>query len=315
MNRKTIARLTAVMATISMLAGCAWLDAGYPAERRSGASTSLVGYLYPDGEIPPDVAGRVPHLELPLHVGLAFVPTRGHDDNGPTEADKVRLLERVRAQFEGRDDIDSIRVIPESYLRGASGVRGMQQVARVFDVDVMALVSYDQVARTTSNTQSLMYWTIVGAYLFEGTDHETRTFVDLAVVDVATSKLLLRAPGFDERRGDATLVGTEDAVLRNRLRGFDAAAHSLSENLAVELAAFEQRLQAGPEDVKVSWRSGGGSTGATLIGLLAAFAWLRWRLPRRRRQAVRALPLRRSQPPAEPPVASSTMPNTFSANA
>ena len=277
MKPRNFFRFTGVLAALVTISGCAWFDAGYPAERRSGASTSLVGYLYPDGEIPPDVAERVPHLQLPLQVGLAFVPSRGYATDGPSEADKVRLLEAIRAQFEGRDYIDSIRVIPETYLRGAKGIDGMQQVARVFDVDVMALVSYDQVARTTSNTQSLMYWTIVGAYVFEGTDHDTRTFVDLAVIDVATSKLLLRAPGFDERRGDVTLVRADDALRRNSVRGFNAAANSLSENLAVELAAFERRLEAGPEDIKVSWRGGGGAAGAMLIALLMALVGLRCR--------------------------------------
>lgn len=270
MIRNTIARLTAATVTLCTLAGCELLDTTFPAERRSGASTSLVGYLYPDGEVPPDIAERVPHLQLPLRVGLAFVPSRGYDHDGPTEADKVRLLENVRAQFEALDYIDSIRVIPETYLRGAPGIDGMQQVARVFDVDVMALVSYDQVSRTASNTQSLMYWTIVGAYVFEGTDHDTRTFIDLAVVDVATSKLLLRAPGFDERRGDVTLVRANDALQRNSVRGFNAAAESLGDNLATELAAFERRLEAGPEDVQVSWRGGGGASGALLIGMLVA---------------------------------------------
>ena len=43
-------------------------------ESRSGVSSSLVDYLYPSGEVPPNVQASIPLLELPLRVGIAFVP-------------------------------------------------------------------------------------------------------------------------------------------------------------------------------------------------------------------------------------------------
>lgn len=261
-------QLTLVFIALLGLSGCAFLEYGSNERQRGGSSTSLVGYLYPDGDIPPDVAERVPHLELPLNVGLAFVPANSRFQSGPSEADKNKLLEDVRAQFVGLNYVDAIQVIPETYLRGARGVEGMQQVARAFDVDVMALISYDQVTYTTENPESLLYWTIVGAYLFEGTDHDTRTFVDLAVIDVATSKLLMRAPGFDERRGDTTLARQSKSLRSQSVRGFNAASVVLKQNLAVELVAFEERMKSKPEDVKVSWRGGGGASGIwVLLGL------------------------------------------------
>ena len=273
-------RLTTFLAAIAVIttSGCsAWFGDNLYGQRRAGSSTSLVGYLYPEGEIPPDVTERVPHLQLPLKVGLAFVPARNQSYIGPSPADRLQILEGVRAQFEGLDYVDTITVIPETYLRGAQGVSGMQQVARVFDVDVMALISYDQVTTTSENTQSLLYWTIVGAYVFEGTDHDTRTFVDLAVIDVATSKLLLRAPGFDERRGDVTLVRQDASLRRNSGSALKLASERMQSNLAVELVAFEERLKSEPEDVKVSWRSGGGAIGWLSLALVSAL------LMRRRR--------------------------------
>ncbi|MEM6818892.1 MAG: rhombotarget lipoprotein [Pseudomonadota bacterium] len=247
------------------LAGCAFLDHNLSGERRAGGSTSLVEYLYPEGEIPPDVATRVPHLELPLKVGLAFVPSRGLSYQGPSMADRTRLLEDVRQQFVGLDYVDEIRVIPETYLRGARGASGMQQVARAFDVDVMALISYDQITTTRANNQSLMYWTIVGAYIFEGTDHDTRTFVDLAVVDVKTQKLLLRAPGFDERRGDVTLVRADESIRRTSLGAMQMATDQMQQNLAVELVRFEERMKTKPDDIQVSYRGGGGALGVSAL--------------------------------------------------
>lgn len=253
--------------------GCAWLGDNLRGERRSGASTSLVGYLYPNGEIPPEVSTRVAHLELPLRVGLAFVPANAPSYVGPSPSDRLQILEAVRAKFERLDYVDSIAVIPETYLRGAQGAEGLQQVARVFDVDVMALVSYDQVTTTRENEQALLYWTIVGAYLFEGTEHDTRTFVDLAVIDVRTRKLLLRAPGFDERRGDVTLVRLDESLRRNSNSALRLASDRMQTNLAAELVAFEDRLRAEPDDIEVSWRGGGGALGpvaAIVLGLLVA---------------------------------------------
>ena len=258
------------------VAGCVFFDDNLRAERRAGGSTSLVDYLYPDGEIPPDVAERVPHLELPLKVGLAFVPTVGNSYRGPSAADRLKLLEAVRDQFIGLDYVDTIQVIPETYLRGGRGAHGMRQVANAFGVDVMALVSYDQITTTEDNIQSIAYWTIVGAYIFEGTDHDIRTFVDLAVVDVATQKLLLRAPGFDERRGDVTLARAGDSIRRNSLGGILVATANMQQNLAAELVRFEERMKTQPDDIKVSYRRGGSGGGSVtlltvlLLGILFA---------------------------------------------
>ena len=113
--------------------------------------------------------------------------------------------------------------------------------------------------------------------MIEGTDHDTRTVVDLAVIDVATSKLLLRAPGFDERRGDVTLVRQDASLRRNSGSALKLASERMQSNLAVELVAFEERLKSEPEDVKVSWRSGGEAIGWLSLALVSAL------LMRRRR--------------------------------
>ena len=60
---------------VLLLAGCSsfWNIDG---ATRSGVSSSLVDYLYPAGEVPPAVEDSVPYLELPLRVGIAFVPNQ-----------------------------------------------------------------------------------------------------------------------------------------------------------------------------------------------------------------------------------------------
>lgn len=70
-------------------------------------------------------------------------------------------MERVAAEFKGRDYIQSIEIIPTSYLRPAGGFANLNQVRSLLGVDVIALVAYDQAQFTNENILSLAYWTIV----------------------------------------------------------------------------------------------------------------------------------------------------------
>ena len=86
---------------------------------------------------------------------------------------------------------------PRSYLEVGFGTGRLMQLAaerflpqRLYGVDLMALVSYDQVAHEDDNNWSLGYVTIVGAYFLKGTRHDISTLVDLAVVDPATHSLV-----------------------------------------------------------------------------------------------------------------------------
>lgn len=239
-----------------------------PGEARTGASSSLVDYLYPEGEVPPGFEAQIPQLNLPLRVGLAFVPTREASrmyGGQPvlSEADKSRLLERVKGKFVDRKYITSIEVIPETYLRSTKGFDGMAQVARLYGVDVMALVSYDQVAAVGDNKLSLTYWTIVGAYVIKGTENEVSTFVDTAVFDVRSRKLLFRAPGVDQRQKSSTAIDSDVKLQGARLDSFGGAVDQMAQNLSTELDLFEKRLKDEPQLADVRWRtgSGGGGTG------------------------------------------------------
>lgn len=272
--------VTAALAVSLLLTGCStmWDWSG----TRNGTSSSLVDYLYPDGEIPPDIQDSVPYLELPLRVGIAFVPSRV----GPgsiSEATKMRLLENVKANFVDRESIGHIEVIPDTYLRSSNGITGMQQVARLYGVDVMALVSYDQVAVSEDNPSGLLYWTIVGSYLIKATSNEVQTFVDTAVFDVDTARLLFRAPGAHSMSDRSTLVESTEIVRKAKDESFAVAMDEMTGNLARELDRFRERVQDDPSVAEVTWRegSGGGSLGWPAILLLAAFAVRR----RRRGQA------------------------------
>ena len=256
---------------VALLAGCSamWNWSG---GHRQGTSSSLVDYLYPDGEVPPAVSQTIPHLALPLRVGIAFVP--GQSRHGTvSEATKMALLEDVKGQFQDRSYIGHIEVIPDTYLRSSQGVTGMQQVARLYGVDVMALVSYDQVAVSEENASGLLYWTIVGSYFIKATSNEIQTFVDTAVFDIDTARLLFRAPGADTMSDRSTLVEAGETVRKARDASFGTAMQQMSANLAVELDRFEERVKSDPTVASTEWKEGHGGGGSfSIVALFALFA-------------------------------------------
>jgi len=277
--------------------GCSYLW-NWSGGTRSGASSSLVDYLYPDGQIPPAVVESVPYLELPLRVGIAFVP--GQATYGTiSEATKMQLLENVKAAFVDREYIGYIEVIPDTYLRSRNGVAGMQQVARLYGVDVMALVSYDQVAVSEENAAGLLYWTIVGSYIIKATSNEVQTFVDTAVFDVTTAKLLFRAPGADILSDRSTLVEAGEVVRKARDASFGAAMEQMTGNLTVELDRFRERVKEDPTVARTEWKPGfgGGAVGWLLLAWLVLAAIARDRsAASATRASSRSVPSARQRP-------------------
>jgi rhombotail lipoprotein len=261
----------AVLSVCLVLAACAGL---FGSPTRQGVSSSLVDYLYPSGEQPPKPSGEIPNLQLPLAVGIAFVPSNT-GQSALTEAERIGLLDKVKAHFASRDYIRDISVIPEVYLRSRTGFQSIEQLARLYDLDVIALVSYDQVAQTAERTSSLLYWTIVGAYTIKGNKNDVSTFVDTAVFDVPTHKLLFRAPGISEVNSRSTLVGIESDVRAAQQKGFEQAMGDMTVNLDKELDAFKERVRTeGTARITradgTSYGGGGGGAGglATLASLL-----------------------------------------------
>lgn len=268
MSYKNVA---AVMLMTTLLTGCTsfWSMSG-GSGTRAGVSSSLVDYLYPKGEVPPDYSDTIPHLRLPLRVGIAFVPG-SHRSNSFSEATKMQLLENVKQGFVDREYIEHIEVIPDTYLQSSKGIEGMQQVARLYGVDVMALVSYDQISVTEDKAASLLYWTIVGAYIVSGTSNEVQTFVDTAVFDVNTARLLFRAPGVNKTEDRSTAIDSNVSLRKGGERSFTTAMQKMTVNLDAELDRFRERAMDNPEVARVEWKpsSGGGAFGSvSLVALL-----------------------------------------------
>jgi rhombotail lipoprotein len=257
------------------LTGCANWTCFSACQRHTQNSTSLVDFLYPNGAAPP-AQNVQPELHLPLRVGLAFLPSRGPEgENGLDAAHKEALLQEIRRRFISRRFVAEIVVIPDYYLQGKRGFEGLEGVQRLYRIDLMALVSYDQVGHEDENNWSLGYVTIVGAYVLKGTRHDVSTLVDLAVVDPATHSLVLRAGGFDNRHGTVAWVNESRSLREDATDGLTAATQQMIEHFDTALTAFESDVREGKANVRVvpnqHGSSGGGGSldGLVLLALLA----------------------------------------------
>ena len=214
------------------------------------------------------MAPTVTRLRLPVRVGIAFVPGGGRGA-GPEEAAKQQLLERVRSAFTPYDTIGSIEVIPSAYLRPRGGFDNLDQVARMFNVDVIALVSYDQIRFNDTNRLAVLYWTVVGAYLIKGDQYDVQTMVDAAVFDVRSRKLLFRAPGTSQVKGSATMAGYGKEVRGAQSDGYAQAVEQMIPQLQAQLASFKERARSDP-GIQVDRSQYRGGHGAGSIGWVAA---------------------------------------------
>ncbi|HEX2778082.1 MAG TPA: rhombotarget lipoprotein [Gemmatimonadaceae bacterium] len=266
--------LAVAAAALSALAACA---AG--PERHA---TSVMNYLYPDRgnyvETP-----AVPVLSLPLRVGVAFVPEPEDGCGGRCvgspfpEADRMALLQRVADHFRDSSFVKSIEIIPSAYLAPRGSFANLDQLRQMFGVDVIALVSYDQIQFHDQKRTSLTYWTIVGAYLVEGEKQDTRTLMDAVVYDIPSRRLLFRAPGLSTVKGSSTPVNLTEEMRRDREKGFRLASDELIANIDRQLPIFRERVRRNPAEFRVvpqpeyrgGTRGGGSADGWTLL-LVAA---------------------------------------------
>lgn len=274
----------ALSAAVLLTSGCL----GITGHRKAQRSSSVVSYLYP-GKENPLAPTSIPVLRLPLRVGIAFVPAAGARsdpfgfNSGISEYHKMALMRRVADEFKGRDYIESIQIVPSTYMRPGGGFENLEQIRRMLNIDVIALVAYDQVQFTNENFLSLAYWTIVGAYIVEGNKNDTQTMVEAAVYDIASRHLLFRAPGGSQIKAGSAIVKVEENLRNDAVKGIDQAMTELIANLKTELDGFRERMKQNPGEVQIERRpgyTGSGDFGAgffVVLALLGAGAWWRRR--------------------------------------
>ncbi len=278
-----ILNITLLLAVSALASGCAGLIEG----KKSRQTSSVVEFLYPNKS---DVVEKpaTPELTLPMNVGIAFVPAAGghYSSNHLDSTQQHKLMERIAEDFRKYEFIRNIELVPTPYLRPGGSFDNLEQIRTMYGIDVIVLLSYDQVQYTDEDLLSLTYWTIVGAYVFKGEKNDTSTMIDATVYDIASRKMLFRAPGTNHVKGRATFVNQSEELREDSKEGFAGAADNLVVNLKAELERFKQRIKERPEEVKLvrsTGYTGGGYIGAgfTVLFLVLAGAAL-WHDRRKR---------------------------------
>ncbi len=223
--------------------------------------SNALEYLYPTGA--PTEAPRDVSLTLPVRVGVAFAPSAPSEGRtrvdlfalDQTESDassdpftpdqKTRLLERMAASFRGREGIAAVEVLSPSHLNPAGGFAELDRLKQAYGLDLIALVSYDQFQFSESGTSSWTYWTVVGAYVVEGEENETRTLMDAVVYDIPSRTMLFTASGQSAVRESSTPLDAERALRETSAKGFEQAADDLVLNLEPALAKFQEASAKG----------------------------------------------------------------------
>jgi len=282
--------IVVLLTIVFVLSGCAIRSSHY--------KSSVVNFLYPDKESVIETPS-VPVLSIPLQVGVAFVPqSRHHYSSGNpffpfqtgnglpaailNEKERMELMKKISDEFKRYPFARSIEIIPSAYLTPGGSFTNLDQIRSMYGIDVMVLLSYDQVQHTDEGILSVSYWTLVGAYLFKGEKNDTSTMIDAVVYDVESRKMLFRAPGISRVKHSATLVNLSEQLRVDSREGFEKAAEDLAVNLKLQLDLFQEKLKEKPDEYKVIYRNGytgGGSMGADSLVFLAVtggiLGWLR----------------------------------------
>ncbi|GAA3934130.1 rhombotarget lipoprotein [Litoribacillus peritrichatus] len=253
-------------------------------------SSSVVDYLYPKG-LNEAIQPSVPILTLPLKVGIAFVPEKisvrtgqnfwsgmsfgGHRNRsehflargGLSEARKADILENVADHFRSLEFVREIEVIPSAYLSKEGGFTNLDQISTMYGVDVMALVSYDQIQFTDNGLLSLSYWTLVGAYVVSGEKNDTSTMLDTSVFDIKSRKMLFRAPGTSTIKGNSTPVNLTEELRLDSAKGYHEASDEMVVNLGHQLSRFQEKVKDNPKLAEVRYHPGykGGAFGVVEV--------------------------------------------------
>lgn len=267
---------------VSLVSGCSTIQSmlgiNYSNQQRS--VSSVVDYLYPNkrGEI--NIEAKIPELIIPLKVGIAFVPDscgsfRRHDLNEELKRD---LLGKVADRFNEKEIISKVEVIPSGLLKRKGSFANLRQIKKELDIDIVVLLSYDQVQYTERNIMSFAYhWSIVGRYVFKGEKNDTITLMNAAVYDIASEELLFRSEATSNVKGNSASAFVAEELRTRSQKGFKLASEELAKILDWDLYGFKQKIKNNQVEVKVTYRrsGGGGSLDVILIALFSLAFGLR----------------------------------------
>ena len=247
-------RLVCLALTASLVAGLAGCETVRNPDRKpelvqSARSTPLTEFLY-EGQKVPVAEGRA-ELLLPIRIGLGFIaPTDDSTGKVPTLEQRQATLDAVRDQLRGLPYVTEVAIVPQYWFGNQPGVgfQKLSALAKQFNFDLIALVSYDQGIYSTQNMRTLGLLTIIGKDFYKVEVDQALTVIDLALVEPRSRELVLRISAGDQF-GDTTTV-LDDWRSKSYLRrvSFDRANEVFVSKLREELPALKARVTLPSED-------------------------------------------------------------------
>lgn len=248
----------------STLGGCAlFMGPGSDQTSSIAVTQSAFKYLYPEKEAAQLRVADVARLDLPLRVGVGFIPSRAVDRlSAATGAEVIQgLVEQVQAQ----KFVERAIALPADSLTPSGGFGELDKVAFMHRLDAVLLLSYEQIAITEQSPLSLLDLTIVGAYVVPGHHNDVQTRLTATAVHIPSRRYLLSADGIHESTQESTLMHAS-AQIRNAMEeGMLGAAADLDPNLHLALASLRRDIAA---DRSFEVKGGGVSLLMTLCGML-----------------------------------------------
>lgn len=274
-------RIGLVATVATLVSGCAGMG---PSQHRRTTDLSAFLYSCSTGSVQ---SASVPVLALPLKVGMAFVPTDGSTNRGSvfatagpnyatagvnysegglnnfcpgdrpiSENEKLNLMKDISGQLGQYASIKSAELVPSDYLVARGGFGNLERIQAMYGLDVMILLSYDQVQYTDEGVLTLSYWTIFGAYMVPGEKLDTKTVLEAAVYDIASRKLLFRASGEAQIKSSSTPVNLSEQLRLDSNACLQRAATNLVNNLTMQLEGFRKRASNSSAEFKIERKIG-----------------------------------------------------------
>jgi len=217
-------------------------------ERRKTSSLSMspiVSTASEEGVATPAPKGV--QIKTPMRIGLAFAPLpekSGVSRDLPSQL-KQNLLEKVRDAFTGLSFVESIEIVPTTYLKEGNEFESLIAASQALNFDAMTLITYDQEQFSDPSNWSLFYWTIIGIYLVPGEKNETRTLLEASVVAADSRVLLLHATGSDKSKGWKTPIDVKPGLREAAEESFKKATDNLITDLRRQLEKAQASVKEG----------------------------------------------------------------------
>lgn len=253
------------LVALSLLTGC--IGSRHSPDYFTRCTSCVPEFLYPRGEQP--VAPTLTRLSLPLRVGIGFVPgtpstmecggiyhsfrsdTRNPYRQELSEVDRGSLMSRIAGHFRALPSVAGFVLLPSSSFMPEGGYENLDILAKRKHVDVVVLLSYDQVQRTNSGVLALTYWTLLGAVFIPAEKIETDTMIDAVVIDIASRRMLFRAPGTSNVTSRETPGLWSDRIRGDSTTGFFQAVDDLLPRLEAQLGRFAEKVAENPSEYTV----------------------------------------------------------------